>query len=206
MREAGDVVVLVADLEASVRENRSLDEPPKTPSSRRLWEFWKRKADDDNAPKTRQAASFDDAAFGAVTVQLATQGVIVKTKLTGGDDAIVLQLPVIERYAASLIVAARNNPRGVPALETSELGAPSISLPGMTAEDRVPRGQERIVLEAVVELMIEHGLCFRHEGLLVFPTLLRATETDRADELPGSVSLYYDFSGAIDNVYASLIS
>jgi uncharacterized Zn-finger protein len=42
--------------------------------------------------------------------------------------------------------------------------------------------------------------------LLVFPTLLRATETDRADELPGSVSLYYDFSGAIDNVYASLIS
>ena len=141
-----------------------------------------------------------------MTDQLATQGVIVKTKLTGGDDAIVLQLPVIERYAASLIVAARNNPRGVPALETSELGSPSISLPGMTAEDRVPRGQERIVLEAVVELMIEHGLCFRHEGLLVFPTLLRATETDRADELPGSVSLYYDFSGAIDNVYASLIS
>jgi hypothetical protein len=206
MREAGDVVVLVADLETSVRENRSLAEPPKNPASRRLWEFWKRKVSDDDAATTLQAVPFDDAAFGAVTDQLATQGVIVKTKLTGGDDAIVLQLPVIERYAASLIVAARNNPRGVPALETSELGSPSISLPGMTGEDRVPRGQERIVLEAVVELMIEHGLCFRHEGLLVFPTLLRATETDRADELPGSVSLYYDFSGAIDNVYASLIS
>jgi GTPase SAR1 family protein/predicted phosphodiesterase/uncharacterized Zn-finger protein len=206
MREAGDVVVLVSDLETSVRENRSLAEPPEKPASRRLWEFWKRKVGDDDSAATVRAVPFDDAAFGAVTDQLATQGVIVKTKLTGGDDAVVLQLPVIERYAASLIVAARNNPRGVPALETSELGAPSISLPGMTAEDRVPRGQERIVLEAVVELMIEHGLCFRHEGLLVFPTLLRATETDRADQLPGSVSLYYDFSGAIDNVYASLIS
>ena len=31
MREAGDVVVLVADLETSVRENRSLAEPPKNP-------------------------------------------------------------------------------------------------------------------------------------------------------------------------------
>jgi len=206
MREAGDVVVLVADLETSVRENRSLTEPPKRPASRRLWEFWKRKVSDDDAATTLRAVPFDDAAFGAVTDQLATQGVIVKTTLTGGDDAIVLQLPVIERYAASLIVAARDNPRGVPALETSELGSPGISLPGMTGEDRVPRGQERIVLEAVVELMIEHGLCFRHEGLLVFPTLLKATETDRADELPGSVSLYYDFSGAIDNVYASLIS
>lgn len=145
-------------------------------------------------------------ALRAVCSQMSLQGMIVQTKLTGGDDAIVLQLPVIERYAASLIVAARDNPRGVPALETSELGSPNISLPGMTGEDRVPRGQERIVLEAVVELMIEHGLCFRHEGLLVFPTLLKATEQAHADELPGSVSLYYDFSGAIDNVYASLIS
>ncbi|VFM97192.1 MAG: WD domain-containing protein, G-beta repeat-containing protein [Candidatus Kentron sp. G] len=206
MREAGDVVVLVADLQTSVRENRALAEPPKKPASRRFWEFWKRKVSDEQAAKTQRAVPFDDAALKAVTDQLATQGLIVKTQLTGGDDAIVLQLPVIERYAASLIVAARDNPRSVPALEASELGSPGISLPGMTLEDRVARGQERIVLEAVVELMIEHGLCFRHEGLLVFPTLLRATEMDCPDELPGSVSLYYDFSGAIDNIYASLIS
>ena len=145
-------------------------------------------------------------ALRAVLSQMSLQGMIVQTKVTGGYDAIVLQLPVIERYAASMIVAARDNPREVPALEMSELGSPSISFPGMNVDDRVPRGQERIVLEAVTELMIEHGLCFRHEGLLVFPTLLKATETARADEVPGSVSLYYDFSGAIDNVYASLIS
>jgi len=39
--------------------------------------------------------------------QLATQGIIVRTKLIGGDEAPVLQLPVIERYAGSLIIAAR---------------------------------------------------------------------------------------------------
>lgn len=143
MREAGDVVVLVADLKTSVRENRTLAEPPKKPASRRLWEFWRRKVGDAETAATLQAIHFGDAAFGAVTDQLARQGVIVKTKLKGGDDARVLQLPVIERYAASLIVAARDNPRRVPALETSELGSPSISLPGMTDEDRVPRGQHR---------------------------------------------------------------
>jgi hypothetical protein len=164
------------------------------------------------APSSREksgsaaAVRFSTAAFRAVTDQLAMQGVIVKTKLHAGDDAIVLQLPVIERYAASLIMAARGNPRGVPALDTDELGSPNIVLPGMKPEERLRRDEEKVVLEAVTELMIEHGLCFRHERLLVFPTLLMATESTKSDDLPSSVSLYYDFSGAIDNVYASLIA
>lgn len=37
-------------------------------------------------------------------------------------------------------------------------------------------------------LVSSTGLCFRHEGLLVFPTLLRATEVDRADQLPAACS------------------
>ncbi len=206
MRQAGDIIVLIADLESSVRENRSLTKQPKKASSRRLWEFWKQKADDQDAATTLQAVPFDDAAFRAVTDQLSAQGTLVKTKLFGGDDAIVLQLPVIEQYAGSLILLARNNPRGVPAIEEQKLASPDISLPGMAEKDRIERKEERIVLECVVELMVKHGICFRHEGLLVFPSLLKPTESDAVDDLPGLVSLYYDFSGAIDNVYASLIA
>jgi hypothetical protein len=118
----------------------------------------------------------------------------------------VLQLPVIERYAGSLIIAARNNPRGVPVLEERLLGSTkTIPLPGMTKKERVSPAKERMVLECIVELMIQHGICFRHGGLLVFPTLFPAGGKDD-EKLPHSVSLYYDFTGAIDNIYASLVS
>jgi GTPase SAR1 family protein/predicted phosphodiesterase/uncharacterized Zn-finger protein len=189
-RQRGEVVAFVNELALKISRSES-------------W-YVEQRFDDENEKEAKRQHDF--SAVRAVIDHLAIQGVIVKTKLNGSDDAIVLQLPVIERYAASIIVAARDNPRAVPALEASELGSPTIFLPGMTNEDRVPRDQERIVLECVAELMIAHGLCFRHEGLLVFPSLLRATESARTDELPGSVSLYFDFSGAIDNVYASLIS
>jgi len=165
----------------------------------------------------RSAAKlYEEAAVEAVSDQLATQGIIVRTKLTGGDEALVLQLPVIERYAGSLIIEARNNPRGVPVLEERLLGSTkTIPLPGMTKKERLSPAKERMVLECIVELMIQHGICFRHGGLLVFPTLFptvasQRSESESAGYSPApagySVSLYYDFTGAIDNIYASLVS
>ena len=51
--------------------------------------------------------------------------------------------------------------------------------------------------------MIERGICFDHQGLLIFPTLF----DERAPHegvLPPSAPIYYDFNGPIDNIYASL--
>jgi small GTP-binding protein len=150
---------------------------------------------------------YEEAPVEAVVEQLASQGVIVQTRLAGGERAVVLQLPVIERYAGSLIVAARNNPRVVPALEERLLGSPRIPLPGMEQQGRLKdRLQERIVLECVAELMIQHGICFRHDGLLVFPTLFPEGGGNGDAAIPHSVSLFYDFTGPIDNIYASLVA
>lgn len=163
----------------------------------------------DELEKAVRAASpdaFDPAAVTAVAEQLATQGVIAYTRLATGERVLVLRVEEIERYAGSLILAARNNARGVPALEEKQTAAPDVPLPGMKEEGRLPRSQERVVLECVVQLLVEHGVCFRHEGLLIFPSLFRPTERETNDSLPYSVSLYYDFSGAVDNIYASLVA
>ena len=146
-------------------------------------------------------------AVRAVTEQLAAQGVIAYSHVATGEPVLVLQIQAIEQYAGSLILAARNNPRGVPALELRTIGQPDFTLPGIASQDRLPRLQERAVLECTVRLLLEHGICFEHEGLLVFPTLFAsaaASETDVA-QLSHAVSLYYDFAGAIDNIYASLV-
>ena len=149
---------------------------------------------------------YEEAAVSAVAEQLAAYGLIAQTTLKGGEEALVLQVPVIERYAGSLVVAASKQNRGIAALEERCITSKDIYLPGMKSKNRLPRLKERIVIECVVQLMIQHGICFRHEGLYVFPSLFRTSESDVPGTFQHTVSLYYDFSGAVDNIYASLIA
>jgi small GTP-binding protein len=133
-------------------------------------------------------------AVDAVTRQLATQGVIARSRVSTGEPVLVLQVQEIERYAGSLIIAARNNPRGVPALELRAIAQADFPLPGIADKERLPRIQEKSVLECTVQLMLEHGICFQHEGLLIFPTLFAPAPTTVDTALPHAVSLYYDFA------------
>lgn len=145
-------------------------------------------------------------AVDAVTEQLAAQGIIARSRVATGERVLVLQVQEIERYGGSMITAARNNPRGVPALELKAIAAPGFELPGLVASERLPRREELLVLECTVQLLLEHGLCFQHEGLLIFPSLFSPASLATETPPEHTVSLYYDFSGAIDNIYASLIA
>jgi len=149
--------------------------------------------------------SADEDSVKSVARQLAVQGTIAQTRLTEGRDALILQVPIIERYAGSLILAARANPRGVPAFEERLLGSTELPLPGIPPGERLPRLDERTLLECVAELMIRHGLCVRHEGLLIFPSLFPPA-TDDPEVFEHSVSLYYDFTGPIESIYAALVA
>jgi hypothetical protein len=41
---------------------------------------------------------------------------------------------------------------------------------------------------------------------LIFPSLFKHTPDDGQGEFSRAISLYYDFSGAIDNIYAAVVS
>jgi predicted phosphodiesterase len=82
-----------------------------------------------------------------------------------------------------------------------------MQFPRIPPEERLRRDQELQVVDCVIALLIEHGLCMRHEGLLIFPSLFRPTQAEAVGEaFSHDVSLHYDFSGPIDNIYASLIT
>jgi len=89
---------------------------------------------------------FDAKAVSAVAEQLCVQGVIADTRQMSGERILVLKIEEVERYAGSLILAARNNPRGVPALDEKQLASHDVPLPGIEEDDRLPRLQERVVL------------------------------------------------------------
>lgn len=158
----------------------------------------------ENQIRAAEPGEFDPQALNAVVGLLQRQGVIVEAKLATGERTLILQIGYVEIYAGSLIVCARNNLRGVPALEISEVISMR-SFPGISDSERVPVLQERIVLECVVQLLQEHGICLRHEGLLIYPTLFPPGGTEEGVDIKHTVSLYYDFTGAIDNIYSSLV-
>lgn len=150
---------------------------------------------------------FDPEAVNTVVEQLAGQGVLADTRLSTGQRALVLRISVVEKYAGSIVRLARDHSRtlGVPALELSEILC-CRTLPGIEVSDRLSPFDERNVLECVVELMIDRGICLEQNRRLVFPTLFPEGTPAEQPEEGNRVSLYYDFSGAIDNIYASLIA
>jgi len=143
--------------------------------------------------------------------QLARQGLIADTRLPSGERVLVLQIEEINRYAGSLIYAAKENlrVRGIPVLDEREITDPGFEFPFILHQQRLAPLRERVVLECVIGLLIEHGICLRQPGLLIFPSKFPQGSPDDEAELPkgsAAVSLYYDFTGPIGDLYAKLVA
>ena len=137
---------------------------------------------------------------------LARGGQIVDIELQSGDRVLVLRVEVLSRYAGSLVQAARLNIRGVPILEQNVILSSQMAFPGLKPDERLTsRLQEKMILECAARLMIERGICFDHQGLLIFPTLFDDL-APREGTVSSSAPIYYDFNGPIDNIYAALVA
>jgi small GTP-binding protein len=151
-------------------------------------------------------SAFEPEALQAVVGHLTRQGRVADTRMAGGTRVLILEVEQLERYAGSLIVAARENPHGVPAIEVAKVLSPKMKFPRIKDEDRLTEDQELAVLNCVIELLIEHGVCLRHEGLLIFPSLFQPSQGGAGADFAHAISLHYDFFGPIDNIYASLVT
>lgn len=128
------------------------------------------------------------------------------SRMADGTRGLFLEIEQVERYAGSIIVAARDNTHGVPAVEVARVLSPAMRFPRIPHQERLRRDQELPMLECVIELLLEHGLCLNHEGRLIFPSLFQVTQPEAGTDFSHAISLHYDFSGPIDNIYASLIT
>lgn len=152
--------------------------------------------------EARQDGGPDGADLLTATAQLARRGSIATTRLSDGEKVLVLQVEHLERYGGSLILAAKAAPSGVPAIDASALLRASMSFPRIPDEQRLPRKQERVILECVFELLVERGLALFHHGQLVFPSLF-ATEAEHA---PPAAAVEFDLPVAAKGIYASLVA
>ena len=83
------------------------------------------------------------------------------------DSTLVLLQPnTLNRYASSVVMAARTNALGPWVVDESSVLRAEIDLQGF---ERLPAADERLVLDSVVRLLLGAGACRRENGKLIFP-------------------------------------
>ena len=137
----------------------------------------------------------------AVVGLLAGPGVVWQLEF---GDFVLLQPERINSYAAAVIRSVRAHTEEIGCIAEEDILAGRLDYQDMK---RLPPDEEQIVLRAMHQTFVDHGLCLREhtdEGtLLIFPSYFRR-ERPQLEGHP-LVVVTYRFNGPLDEIYATLV-
>jgi GTPase SAR1 family protein len=151
---------------------------------------------------------FTDPEMMTAVGHLENYGYVKKLITSKGEMRLLLAPDLFKNLVSSFVLEARRNEKGLGALEERRLLAGEYRFPeldGLTPDER------NVLLDAATLLFIEHNICFREtdplsvEPFLVFPELINLNKPAADDGKPVEDGAAYAVSGAIENVYASLV-
>jgi small GTP-binding protein len=145
--------------------------------------------------------SFSLEQLRAVVGLLASPGVVWQLEF---GDFVLLQPERINAYAAAVIRSVRAHMDEIGCISEERVLAGELDYQDMK---RLPRHEEEIVLRAMHQTFVEHGLCLREHTeqgtVLVFPSYFKRERPEAPDYMPALVT--YQFSGMLDEIYATLV-
>jgi small GTP-binding protein len=158
---------------------------------------------------TDAAWRFTDDEMRTAVGHLETYGYVRRLRTSRGEGRILLAPELLNNLAASFVLEARRNPKGLGALEERRLLGDGEryafpELASLTSEAHT------ILTDAAALLFIEHHICFREtdpltgQSFVIFPELInlkRPVDEEKAPEEGAA----YTVSGAVENVFASLV-
>jgi len=152
-----------------------------------------------------KANRFTDDELKTVISLLAGPGVVWEL---GFGSWILLQPELINSHAQAVIRSLRDDERELGCIAEAQVLSGDLAFP--KENPRLEVSDERIVLLAMHQILVEHGLCLRDEDpeqksptMLVFPSYARRERPDLV-EFP-SVIVSYQFNGFLDDIYATLV-
>lgn len=149
--------------------------------------------------------NFSDDEMMAAVGNLANHGYVTVLCGSSGKQSILLAPDILINLAASFILEARRNPKGLGALEEARVLKGAYNFPEIAG---LKEQEKEILLDAVTVLFLEHHLCFREslgaETFLVFPSLINQKKP-LIEEVETVEDVSYTVSGAVENVYAALV-
>lgn len=149
----------------------------------------------------------DDEMLTAVG-HLATHGYVTRLKTSQGEPRILLAPELLNNLAASFVLEARRNQKGLGSLEEQRLLSGEYKFPEL---EKLTKAEKDILLDSGAVLFLEHNLCFREtdplngRAYLVFPELINLKKPLIEDDAPTEDGVAYTVSGAVENVFASLV-
>jgi small GTP-binding protein len=158
--------------------------------------------------KTDARWRFSDAELLTAVGHLENHGYVKRLRSSTGEIRILLAPEVLNNIAASMVLEARRNPKGLGSLDERRLLDGQYSF-RETAD--LSESDRRILLDSAVLLFLEHNICFREtdplttQSYLVFPDLINLKKPTMSDEESVEEGPSYTVSGAVQNVYASLV-
>lgn len=150
---------------------------------------------------------FTDDEMLTAAGHLAKHGYVAQLRTSRGEPRILLVPELLNNVAASLVIAARANPKGLGSLEEQALLSGEYAIPEL---EGIAQADRDILVDSAAALFLEHNVCFREtdplngRSYLVFPELINLRKP-LLDEEPSEDGAAYTVSGAVENVYASLV-
>jgi small GTP-binding protein len=158
--------------------------------------------------KTDNKWMFSDPEMLTAVGHIANHGYVTRLKTSQGELRILLAPELLNNLAASYVLEARRNPKGLGSLEEQQLLSGEyrfLELEKLTEEEK------DILLDSGAVLFLEHNVCFREtdplngRAYLVFPELINLKKPLISDDAPTEDDVAYTVNGAVENVYASLV-
>ena len=152
------------------------------------------------------ACEFDRHELMTAVGHLAKHGYVRILRTAAGEQNILLQPELLNNLAASFILEARRNPKGLGALDEAMVLHGEYEFPELTG---LVAHEREILLDATTVLFLEHNICFREilgsRTLLVFPELINLKKLHTSDEIRTVDDVSYTVTGSVENVYAALV-
>jgi small GTP-binding protein len=145
--------------------------------------------------------TFEDAVLETVVRLLAGVGAIWKMEFGG---FVLLRPERVCMYAAAVIRAVRSHADEIGCIAEEDVLAGELDYQDAK---RLPMDEEKIVLLAMHQLLVERGICLREKTedgtLLFFPAYYKKERPEQKDH-PASL-VRYRFQGTLDEIYTTLV-
>jgi len=158
--------------------------------------------------KTDTNWQFSDDEMMTAVGHLENYGYVKRLHTSKGAQRILLAPELLNNIAASFVLEARRNPKGLGALEEKRLLAGEYRFAEI---ESLSPSERAVLLDSATLLFLEHHVCFREtdpltsQSYLVFPELINLKMPPVENEQPVADGVAYTVSGAVENAYASLV-
>ena len=148
---------------------------------------------------------YDEDEIRTAVGHLANHGYVARITRSTGEGVVLLQPDLLINLASSFVLEARRHPQGLGLLEEDKLLAGGYSFREM---EGLEEDEREALLDAVAALFLKRHIAFREtvqeNSVLVAPSLIN--EKRPKEEAAGTTDdVSYRVSGAVENVYASLV-